>query len=129
MTAQTQPEALALADMLSSGRAGNTLTVQHYYKAADVMRRLHAEVEQLRADLAKANDAAAKGDAARADAGGMEMRIADLERQLAARAPLSDEQIAGLDNYVRGTVHGRFARAKAFTRAIERARGIGEKTS
>lgn len=42
-----------------------------------------------------------------------------------ARKPLTDEQIAGLDNFVRGTIHGRFARAKAFTQGVERKHGIG----
>lgn len=40
------------------------------------------------------------------------------------RKPLTDEQIAGLDRFVHGTVFGRFNRAKALCRATERAHGI-----
>ena len=44
---------------------------------------LHKRIAALESQLAMANDAAAKGDRARHDAGGMEMRIKELEAQLA----------------------------------------------
>lgn len=53
---------------------------QKIYKAEDVDARI-AELEQ---QLAYANDAAAKGDLARANAGGMQMTIAQLEKALRA---------------------------------------------
>lgn len=42
---------------------------------------LNTRIAELERDLALANDAAAKGDLARANAGGMEMRIKELEHE------------------------------------------------
>ncbi|MFA9288010.1 hypothetical protein ACCQ08_24750, partial [Comamonas sp. SY3] len=109
-------------------------------KSAAELRRLHAEIQQLKAQLSARQDApdwiedlAQSWDECMYDAPGEMIDIGASIRKAASRAapppperePLTDEQIAGLDNFVRGTVFGRFARAKAFARGIERRHGIG----
>lgn len=46
------------------------------------LEALYARIAELERDIVLANDAAAKGDLARANAGGMEMRIKELEETL-----------------------------------------------
>lgn len=61
------------------------------------LQALHDRIAELEQQLAQANDAAAKGDLARANAGGMEMRIQELEKALrSVRTEL--ESNAGLRN-------------------------------
>lgn len=60
---------------------------EHAQKIRDIAAVAHINqserIAALESQLAMANDAAAKGDRARHDAGGMEMRIKELEAQLA----------------------------------------------
>ncbi|KAA5613963.1 hypothetical protein F3H16_27740 [Pseudomonas aeruginosa] len=56
---------------------------------------LREEVAALRAKLAMAEDAAAKGDAARQQCGGMEMEIQELREQAAKLAEFAQEIISG----------------------------------
>lgn len=57
----------------------------------EVKQRIHeadARIAELEQQLALALDAAAKGDLARANAGGMEMRIQELEKALRAMSDM-----------------------------------------
>lgn len=62
--------------------------------AADA-QALREEVAALRAKLAMAEDAAAKGDAARQQCGGMEMEIQELRENAAKLAAFAQEIISG----------------------------------
>ncbi|WP_217269213.1 hypothetical protein [Pseudomonas aeruginosa] len=71
--------------------------VEHdaYAKLAAEAQALREEVAALRAKLAMAEDAAAKGDAARQQCGGMEMEIEELRENAAKLAAFAQEIISG----------------------------------
>ncbi|HBO1776645.1 TPA: hypothetical protein L4F77_001167 [Pseudomonas aeruginosa] len=66
-----------------------------YAKLAAEAQALREEVAALRTKLAMAEDAAAKGDAARQQCGGMEMEIQELREQAAKLAAFAQEIISG----------------------------------
>ncbi|MGQ9996746.1 hypothetical protein, partial [Pseudomonas aeruginosa] len=66
-----------------------------YAKLEAEAQALREEVAALRAKLAMAEDAAAKGDAARQQCGGMEMEIQELREQAAKLAAFAQEIISG----------------------------------
>ncbi|AUR80789.1 hypothetical protein TC7_020 [Pseudomonas phage TC7] len=66
-----------------------------YDALAAEAQALREEVAALRAKLAIAEDAAAKGDAARQQCGGMEMEIQELREQAAKLAAFAQEIISG----------------------------------
>lgn len=53
--------------------------IEPYNALMSAIEATQARVRELETELLRANDAAAKGDLARANAGGMEMRIAELQ--------------------------------------------------
>ena len=61
----------------------------NYYR--DAYFAVQARIAEIETKLAYADDAAAKGEAARLAAGGMELRIAELEKQLAEAQHVIDE--------------------------------------
>ncbi|MFU4253934.1 hypothetical protein ACM7DM_26830 [Pseudomonas aeruginosa] len=65
-------------------RAQAGFSYQRIYALEDERKALREEVAKLRTKLAMAEDAAAKGDAARQQCGGMEMEIEELRAELAA---------------------------------------------
>ncbi|MFU4952055.1 hypothetical protein ACM7ZP_17315 [Pseudomonas aeruginosa] len=65
-------------------RAQAGFSYQRIYALEDERKALREEVAKLRTKLAMAEDAAAKGDAARQQCGGMEMEIQELRAELAA---------------------------------------------
>ncbi len=71
--------------------------VEHdaYAKLAAEAQALREEVAALRAKLAMAEDAAAKGDAARQQCGGMEMEVQELRENAAKLAAFAQEIISG----------------------------------
>ncbi|WP_236080515.1 hypothetical protein [Pseudomonas aeruginosa] len=68
---------------------------QHRNDQADLIVSLRTEVAALRTKLAMAEDAAAKGDAARHQCGGMEMEIQELRENAAKLAAFAQEIISG----------------------------------
>ncbi|MEF2104291.1 hypothetical protein [Pseudomonas aeruginosa] len=68
---------------------------QHRNDQADLIVSLRTEVAALRTKLAMAEDAAAKGDAARQQCGGMEMEIQELRENAAKLAAFAQEIISG----------------------------------
>ncbi|WP_235568981.1 hypothetical protein [Pseudomonas aeruginosa] len=74
---------------------GEFVLSQDYDALAAEAQALRDEVAALRAKLAMAEDAAAKGDAARHQCGGMEMEIQELREQAAKLAEFAQEIISG----------------------------------
>ncbi|HGK6933849.1 TPA: hypothetical protein ACJ5RV_002425 [Pseudomonas aeruginosa] len=68
---------------------------EHDAKLAAETQALREEVAALRAKLAMAEDAAAKGDAARHQCGGMEMEVQELRENAAKLAAFAQEIISG----------------------------------
>ncbi|WP_341986871.1 hypothetical protein [Pseudomonas aeruginosa] len=68
---------------------------EHDAKLAAEAQALREEVAKLRTKLAMAEDAAAKGDAARQQCGGMEMEIQELREQATKLAEFAQEIISG----------------------------------
>ncbi len=76
-------------------RAQAGFSYQRIYALEDERKALREEVSALRAKLAMAEDAAAKGDAARQQCGGMEMEIQELRENAAKLAAFAQEIISG----------------------------------
>ncbi|HBP0918439.1 hypothetical protein [Pseudomonas aeruginosa] len=74
---------------------GEFVLSQDYDDLAAEAQALREEVAALRAKLAMAEDAAAKGDAARQQCGGMEMEIKELRENAAKLAAFAQEIISG----------------------------------
>ncbi|WP_447846539.1 hypothetical protein ACFZNQ_15950 [Pseudomonas aeruginosa] len=74
---------------------GQYVRYTDYAKLASEAQALREEVAKLRTKLAMAEDAAAKGDAARQQCGGMEMEIQELREQAAKLAEFAQEIISG----------------------------------
>ncbi|HCF4410692.1 TPA: hypothetical protein NI671_004637 [Pseudomonas aeruginosa] len=74
---------------------GEFVLSQDYDDLAEEAQALREEVAALRAKLAMAEDAAAKGDAARQQCGGMEMEIQELRENAAKLAAFAQEIISG----------------------------------
>lgn len=77
------------------GAVKDHVTDAEYAKLAAEAQALREEVEALRTKLAMAEDAAAKGDAARQQCGGMEMEIQELRENAAKLAAFAQEIISG----------------------------------
>ncbi|WP_316963142.1 hypothetical protein [Pseudomonas aeruginosa] len=77
------------------GAVKDHVTDAEYAKLAAEAQALREEVAALRAKLAMAEDAAAKGDAARQQCGGMEMEIQELRENAAKLAAFAQEIISG----------------------------------
>ncbi len=65
-------------------------------ECGDVIRERNTRIAELARQLAFAEDAAAKGDAARANAGGMEAQIAQMQIEIDAVTKQRDETYAKL---------------------------------
>ncbi|MGU1739097.1 hypothetical protein ACSETC_31165 [Pseudomonas aeruginosa] len=76
-------------------RAQAGFSYQRIYALEDERKALREEVSALRAKLAMAEDAAAKGYAARQQCGGMEMEIEELRENAAKLAAFAQEIISG----------------------------------
>ncbi len=76
-------------------RAQAGFSYQRIYALEDERKALREEVAKLRTKLAMAEDAAAKGDAARQQCGGMEMEIQELRENAARLAAFAQEIISG----------------------------------
>ncbi|MFU3956812.1 hypothetical protein ACM7EA_30725 [Pseudomonas aeruginosa] len=76
-------------------RAQAGFSYQRIYALEDERKALREEVAKLRTKLAMAEDAAAKGDAARQQCGGMEMEIEELRENAAKFAAFAQEIISG----------------------------------
>ncbi|MER1100237.1 hypothetical protein AAA604_02545 [Pseudomonas aeruginosa] len=74
---------------------GQYVRYADYAKLEAEAQALREEVAALRAKLAMAEDAAAKGDAARQQCGGMEMEIEELRENAAKFAAFAQEIISG----------------------------------
>ncbi|MFU7153903.1 hypothetical protein ACM74Y_17020 [Pseudomonas aeruginosa] len=74
---------------------GEYVEHEDYAKLEAEAQALREEVAALRTKLAMAEDAAAKGDAARQQCGGMEMEIQELREQAAKLAAFAQEIISG----------------------------------
>ncbi|HBP6813460.1 TPA: hypothetical protein L6B22_05875 [Pseudomonas aeruginosa] len=74
---------------------GQYVRYTDYAKLRAEAQALREEVAALRAKLAMAEDAAAKGDAARQQCGGMEMEIEELRENAAKFAAFAQEIISG----------------------------------
>lgn len=77
------------------GAVKDHVTDAEYAKLAAEAQALREEVAALRTKLAMAEDAAAKGDAARQQCGGMEMEIQELRENAAKLATFAQEIISG----------------------------------
>ncbi|HHK0377678.1 TPA: hypothetical protein ACQQJB_001824 [Pseudomonas aeruginosa] len=77
------------------GAVKDHVTDAEYAKLTAEAQALREEVAALRAKLAMAEDAAAKGDAARQQCGGMEMEIQELRENAAKLAAFAQEIISG----------------------------------
>ncbi|HEH9446319.1 hypothetical protein [Pseudomonas aeruginosa] len=77
------------------GAVKDHVTDAEYAKLAAEAQALREEVAKLRTKLAMAEDAAAKGDAARQQCGGMEMEIEELRENAAKFAAFAQEIISG----------------------------------
>ncbi|MFW4882056.1 hypothetical protein ACOAPR_29700 [Pseudomonas aeruginosa] len=76
-------------------RAQAGFSYQRIYALEDERKALREEVAKLRTKLAMAEDAAAKGDAARQQCGGMEMEVQELRENAAKLAAFAQEIISG----------------------------------
>lgn len=76
-------------------RAQAGFSYQRIYALEDERKALREEVAKLRTKLAMAEDAAAKGDAARQQCGGMEMEVQELREKAAKLAAFAQEIISG----------------------------------
>ncbi|HHO8040566.1 TPA: hypothetical protein ACRXVT_002526 [Pseudomonas aeruginosa] len=74
---------------------GEFVLSQDYDDLAAEAQALREEVAKLRTKLAMAEDAAAKGDAARQQCGGMEMEVQELRENAAKLAAFAQEIISG----------------------------------
>ncbi|HHX7062984.1 TPA: hypothetical protein ACVGOK_000171 [Pseudomonas aeruginosa] len=74
---------------------GEYVEHEDYAKLETEAQALREEVAALRTKLAMAEDAAAKGDAARQQCGGMEMEIQELRENAAKLAAFAQEIISG----------------------------------
>lgn len=77
------------------GAVKDHVTDAEYAKLAAEAQALREEVAELRTKLVMAEDAAAKGDAARQQCGGMEMEIQELRENAAKLAAFAQEIISG----------------------------------
>ncbi|MFU5104840.1 hypothetical protein ACM7ZS_11240 [Pseudomonas aeruginosa] len=86
---------LLCADSLQPAEVYRLVDAKDYDALADEAQALREEVAALRTKLAMAEDAAAKGDAARQQCGGMEMEVQELRENAAKLAAFAQEIISG----------------------------------
>jgi hypothetical protein len=115
-TSTEQPEALRLAECLERDTEMNWPDYDNQVNSAAELRRLHARVQELEAQIAHMADLVELVDYA----------TKKLEASQAQRVPLSDEEIFNIYCQSDSELNTTTTNLTLFARAIESAHGIGK---